>query len=466
MLVTGYMEETGTVTPEIQMKAEALINTGYQLLLTYEHTGGGFSWFGEPGDPYLTVTALGLMEFSDMAEVFPIDPDLIPRTRDWLVSKQQADGSWVGDISEFFSFQTSTLRNSAFVVWALATSGATGGAVDKGVGYIVSELSKGGADAYTLATAANALAMAAPNNPMTSKVLADLDAMKKVDGDFIYWDTGGTQTSFYGYGDSASIEATALVTHAMLAAGSYKPDVDGAIKFLLSKKDENGNFGSTQSTIWTLRTLILAAKKGGEGAVGAVAINVDGAPQAELVLSPDQWDVMQTVDLATLATTGAHTVGISFAGEGKMSYNLVATHHIPWAVAGEDPLGPLSIDVAYDKTSIAVNDTVMATVTVQNNTAAALNMVLVTLGIPPGFVVEPEGLQPYIEDGLLSKYETTGNQLTLYVFELTPNVTETISYRLRATMPVKASDGGAEAWPYYEPEQKTTAASTLIEATE
>lgn len=460
------MEETGTVTPEIQLKAEGLINAGYQLLLTYEHTGGGFSWFGEPGDPYLTVTALGLMEFSDMAQVFPVDPNVISRTRDWLLSKQEGDGSWEGDISEFFSFQASTLRNSAFVVWSLATSGATGAAVDKGVNYIVSKLSAESPDAYTLATAANALAMAAPNNPATAKILSDLEAMKKVDGDFVYWDTGGTQTAFYGYGDSASIEATALVTHAMLVAGVYKSSVDGAIKYLLSKKDQNGNFGSTQSTIWTLRTLIVAAKKGGEGAVGAVAIDVNGAPQAELVLTPDQWDVMQTVDMATLATTGTHTVGLSFAGQGKMSYNLVALHHVPWAVAGEDPPGPLTIDVAYDKTSIAVNDTVEATLTVQNNTAATLNMVLVTLGLPPGFVVETDDLTPYMESGLLNKYEITGKQLTLYVFELTPNAVETITYRLRATMPVKASDGGAEAWPYYEPDQVTTASSTQIEATE
>jgi hypothetical protein len=460
------MQETGQTTPEVQLKAEALINTGYQLLLTYEHTGGGFSWFGEPGDPYLTVTALGLMEFSDMAEVFPIDPNLIPRTRDWLIGKQEADGSWKGDISEFFSFQTSTLRNSAFVVWSLATSGATGAAVDKGVSYLVSELDKGEADAYTLATAANALAMAAPNHPATAKVLATLDGMKKTEGDFVYWDTGGTQTSFYGYGDSAAIEATALVTHAMLMSGGYKPSVDGAIKFLLSKKDANGNFGSTQSTIWTLRTLIVAASKGGEGAVGVATVLVDGQQQAEVQLFADQWDVMQTVDLANLATTGDHKVSLSFAGTGKMSYNLVAKHNVPWAMADPEPPGPLSIAVSYDKTTIEVNDTVAATMVVTNNTEATLNMVLVTLGIPPGFVVETGDLAPYIEQGVLTKFETTAKQLTLYIFELAPLAQQELTYRLRATMPVKASDGGAAAYPYYEPDKRTTAESTQLEATD
>jgi hypothetical protein len=466
VLVTRYMNETGQTTPEIQLKAEGLISAGYQLLLTYEHDGGGFSWFGEPGDPYLTVTALGVMEFSDMAEVYPIDPALLPRTVDWLVGKQQADGSWLGDISEFFSFQSSTLRNTAFVVWALATSGYTGAALDKGVAYVAAELSLTDTDAYTLATAANALAMAAPQHPKAQAVLDKLDAMKKADGDFYYWDSDGTQTSFYGYGDSAAIETTALVTHALLQSGGYKATVDGAVAWLLSKKDANGNFGSTQSTIWTLRALIAAALNGGEGAVGELVVSLDGAPQATLPLLSSQWDVMQTVDLSTGATPGAHEVTLAFTGEGKVSYNLVASHHLPWDVAGPPEPGPVEVSVAYDKTTLEVNETVKSTVSVKNNTGAKLNMVLVTLGVPPGFVVESDDFASYIAQGVLQKVETTAKQTTLYIFEMEPLSTQVFEYRLRATMPVKASDGGATAYPYYEPEKKTESEPTTLEVTE
>src|SRR5690606_33393557 len=35
VLVTHYMEQTGQVTPEIQLKAESLISAGYQRLLTF-----------------------------------------------------------------------------------------------------------------------------------------------------------------------------------------------------------------------------------------------------------------------------------------------------------------------------------------------------------------------------------------------------------------------------------------------
>jgi hypothetical protein len=40
-------------------------------------------------------------------------------------------GSWKGDQSEFFTFQTSLVRNTAFVVWALASAGYTPGVVPR-----------------------------------------------------------------------------------------------------------------------------------------------------------------------------------------------------------------------------------------------------------------------------------------------------------------------------------------------
>ena len=40
-----------------------------------------------------------------------------------------------------------------------------------------------------------------------------------------------------------------------------------------------------------------------------------------------------------------------------------------------------------------------------------------------------------------------------------------IQYRLRATMPVTADDGGSEVHPYYEPQAKTHAASRKLTVT-
>ncbi len=464
VLVTRYMTQTGQITPAIQAKAESLISAGYQRLLTFEHKGGGFSWFGEQDPaPYLSVTAFGLMEFADMAKVQPVDPAMVQRTVSWLVGQQQADGSWKGDQSEFFTFKTSTLRNTAFTLWALADNNYTGPEMQKALSYVKSELGTDD-DPYTLGLVANAFAKAAPADPALTSVLSQLDQKKHVDGDKVYWDSAGTQTNFYGGGNDAAVTATALVAHAMLQTGSYKSDVDGALTYLTSSKDPQGNFGSTQATVWTLRTLLLAAEKGTEGAVGSLQVDVDGTPFSTLSLTADKSDVMTTVDMKSFATTGSHQVKLSFVGTGKVSYNLVAKHNLTWADAPPDPSGPLSISISYDKTSLAVDDTVLATVQVVNNTSSIQNMVIATLGIPPGFAVLTEDLDAYKQNKQLSSYELTGKQLDLYLSALQPGSTTTFKYRLRATMPVKASDGGAKVYLYYQPDQKASAPETVLSA--
>ena len=66
---------------------------------------------------------------------------------------------------------------------------------------------------------------------------------------------------------------------------------------------------------------------------------------------------MTTVDLSTLATTGKHDVTLTFVGTGKVSYNLVAQHHVPWASAPGTPGGPLSVSATYDKTILVLDET-------------------------------------------------------------------------------------------------------------
>jgi uncharacterized protein YfaS (alpha-2-macroglobulin family) len=467
VLVTAYLKQTKQLKPEIQLKAESLMSAGYQRLLTFEHAGGGYSWFGEQDPaPYLSVTAFGLMEFADMAKVQTVDDVMIARTRDWLLRQQLADGSWQGDRSEFFTFQTSLVRNTAFVVWALASACYTGPELSRGLAYVQKNLETEKLDAYSLGIIANAYQSAAPNDATASKVMNMLLALEKVNGDKVSWDSGGTQTCFYGGGSDADTSATALATHALLLAGGNKDIVDKALAYLAGTRDSMGNFGSTQATIWTLRALLLAASKGTDGAVGSLDIAVDGTPFTALTLTADQADVMTTVDLATLATTGDHDVTMTFAGTGKVSYNLVAQYNVPWANAPVTPGGPLSLSVSYDKTQLVLDESATATVVVTNNTANKQNMIMVTVGLPPGFQVATEDLDQYKASGVLSAYEMTGKQLMLYLSSLPASGTQTFKYRLQATMPVTASDGGSEVYLYYQPKQRSSASAVTLQVAE
>jgi alpha-2-macroglobulin-like protein len=465
VLVTRYMQQTKQTTPEIALKAESLISAGYQRLLTFEHHTGGFSWFGDQ-DPKadISVTAFGLMEFGDMAKVQEVDDAMVARTQSWLVAQQTADGSWPGGMTEFFSFQTSAVRNTAFVVWALAQSGYSGPALQSGLDYVRKQISSKD-DAYTVALVANAFAAVAPNDSELSTLFDQLQAQKHDQNGKTYWDSGATQTNFYGGGQDSAVATTALVAHAYLTANQAPALIKGALDYLTSAKDANGNFGSTQASVWALKTLLLSALKGTDGAVGKLDVSVDGQAFGSLTLEKDQWDVVTRMDMSQLASSGSHSVALSFAGSGEVSYNLVGGYNVPWAAMPLPAAGPLALSVSYDRTSLAVNDTVRATVKIGNLTSASQNMLLVTLGLPPGFDLLSEDLDNYIANGQLSRYEQTGKQIILYVTALPAKSNLAFSYRLRANMPVNAADGGARVQLYYQPNQQAQAASTLLVAT-
>jgi hypothetical protein len=197
--------------------------------------------------------------------------------------------------------------------------------------------------------------------------------------------------------------------------------------------------------------------------VGTFTVDVDGQAYGTLALTPDQADVMTTIDLGAAATPGVHQVTLHFAGTGKVSYNLVARHNLPWPMVVPPASAPLGVSIAYDKTRLALDDTATATVTVRNLTRNKQDMVMVTVGVPPGFQVATQDLDAYKAQKRLSQWELTGKQLILYVTSLNASASQAFKYRLRALMPVRAVDGGAEAYLYYQPEQRASAAATTIE---
>ena len=76
VLALEYLRRTNKTIPAVEVKARQYIHLGYQRLLSFEVSGGGFDWFGDP-PANTTLTAYGLMEFLDMAAVHDVDADLI-----------------------------------------------------------------------------------------------------------------------------------------------------------------------------------------------------------------------------------------------------------------------------------------------------------------------------------------------------------------------------------------------------
>ena len=467
VLALDYMKRTKKLTPEVHAKAEGYIANGYQRLLTFEVPGGGFSWFGQaPANKILT--AYGLMEFSDMSKVYDVDPKVIARTSEWLAAQQQDDGSWKPDtyfINEGATnrYNTDVLRITAYLAWSLADTGYHGAAVNKARAYIASHLD-GHPDAYTLAVLANFAIEDNKDRDLTARIFQLLLDARTETADHVSWST--TETSVYSTGTNASVETTGLAAQALLKWGQSPAITRKALAYLASTKQASGNWGSTQATIMALRALVLASESNGSDVHGTADILLNGKLVQSLQLTPDNNDLFHQFVLAGISAQ-SNAVEVRFTGTGSLAYQVAGSYFLPWEQHA--PTEILSIAVAYDRTQLATNDIATATATIRNNTDKTANMVMLDLGIPPGFDLLSEDLQAYQEKsasspaGRLEKFSQTATQAILYFNSLGPNQTVTLTFRLHAKYPIHAHTFESRVYEYYNPDIHATAAPAQFE---
>jgi uncharacterized protein YfaS (alpha-2-macroglobulin family) len=125
--------------------------------------------------------------------------------------------------------------------------------------------------------------------------------------------------------------------------------------------------------------------------------------------------------------------------------------------------------VTYDRTHLAQDDVATATATVKNNLPKAANMVMVDLGIPPGFDLLSEDLQTYVEksasvkSGRLEKFSLTATQAILYFDSIAPGDSIALHFRLRAKYPIRARTFQSRVYEYYDPEVSSIARPVQLE---
>jgi uncharacterized protein YfaS (alpha-2-macroglobulin family) len=468
VLALDYMKRTKKITPEVHAKAEGYIANGYQRLLTFEVPGGGFSWFGNvPANKILT--AYGLMEFSDMGKVYDIDPRVIERTQQWLANQQQADGSWSPD-TQFINegatnrFNSDILRITAYLAWSLSNTGYKGPAVEKAKQYVLSHMSAK-ADAYTLAVIANFAIEYSRDRDFTRQAMQLLLDARTEMGDFVSWNA--EETGVYSRGESAAIETSGLAAQALLKWGQDGGTTRKALNYITSKKDATGAWGSTQATIMALRAVLLASEIGTSDVRGSVEVSLNGTTVETLKLTGENNDLLHQFVFKNVNASDLNSVRIHFSGTGGLAYQIAGSYFVPWEASPEKQA--LSIDVAYDRTKLAENDIATATATVKSNLDGTARMVMVDLGIPPGFDLLSEDLQDFQQQsadratGRLEKFSLTATQAILYFNALGPHETVELKFRLRAKYPIRAKTFASRVYEYYDPAVTASAQPVQLE---
>jgi uncharacterized protein YfaS (alpha-2-macroglobulin family) len=462
VLALDYMKRTKKLTPEIHAKAEGFVATGYQRLLTFEVPGGGFSWFGNaPANKILT--AYGLMEFHDMAKVYDVDPQVIARTSDWLVRQQQPDGSWRPD-TQFINegatnrFNADVVRITAYIAWALESADYKGPAIEKARQFVEKHLD-GKMDSYTLAVVANFAVENGKDSEFARRALEMLRDAATEKGDFVWW--SADETSVYATGDSAAIETTGLAVQAFLKAGGYTDVVRKSLSWIASKKNGDGSWGTTQATIMALRALLRASEQSGSDARGTAEVLLDGKKVASLEINKENNDLFHQFVLPQTNADRDNEIEIRFSGKGGLAYQIAGRYFVPWQQATTREA--LAIEVKYDRTRLVQDEIVTGTAKIRNNLDKTAKMVMVDLGIPPGFELLSEDLQKMVEksagekSGRLEKFSMTATQAILYFDSIAPRDSFEVRYRLRAKYPIHAQGFASRVYEYYDPNVNATA---------
>ncbi|MGA2435882.1 MAG: hypothetical protein ABSG25_11410 [Bryobacteraceae bacterium] len=381
----------------------------------------------------------------------------------------QPHGSWKPDgyfINEGATnrYNSDLLRITAYIAWSLENTGYQGPAVEKARQFIGTNMS-GHVDAYTLAVVANFTANYRKDRDFTRQAIELLLDARTEQGEEAWWNSA--ETGVYATGASAAIETTGLALQALLKWGEAPGVARKALNYITARKGASGTWGTTQATIMALRALLLATEKGSADAQGTVEVSINGKPVETLKLTEDNNELFHQFVFKDIAANGANSVGIRFTGQGGIAYQVVGRYFERWTDRPENE--PLSIAVAYDRTHLAQDDIATATATIKSNLAKTANMVMVDLGIPPGFDPLSEDLQSYQEQtagkkgGRLEKFSLTATQAILYFDSIAPGSTVTLPFRLRAKYPIRARTLQSRVYEYYDPDVNSTARPVELE---
>jgi len=108
-----------------------------------------------------------------------------------------------------------------------------------------------------------------------------------------------------------------------------------------------------------------------------------------------------------------------------MAYQIAKRCFVPWQ--DNEASQPLAIVVKYDRTRLAQDQIVTGTTAIHNNLDKTAKMVMVDLGIPPGFDLHCLDLREMVErtvgktSGRLEKFSMTATQAILYVDSIAPH---------------------------------------------
>ncbi|MGN1298781.1 MAG: alpha-2-macroglobulin family protein [Candidatus Scatovivens sp.] len=453
ILVLKYLEDK-QIDNELKQKALQYIETGYQKLLTYEVSKekGGYSLYGHsPAE--VVLTSYGLMEMTDLSKVYDVEEKVIENMKEYVFSKQKANGSF--DIKNGYTHgivdKTDELTLNAYVTWTLSECFPEDERLEKSIEYLESKLDKV-TDNYTLALIANVFANT--KNKKTNNVINKLVKDINISSEGYSYMNSNVRDYYGTYGNYQNLQTTALTSLALTKANSNSKTNLELIKYIISRKDVYGTWGTTQGTILSLKALI---EYEGKTTVGEQNIKVElNGEEKTIKVEKNNLDIYEEI-FNNIEKENKLTMSLE---KGKMYYEIIQEYYIDYS---EYDMSENKLQVEYTiNIESKVNDTLKQNIKISNTSGQYMENCMLEINIPQGCSVKEEALSKLETKGEIEKYEYSYGKIYLYIREFDENKFIDLNIEYKADYPAQITGGSIRVYDYYNPDIQAIAMPITI----
>lgn len=454
ILALQYLKQSGLINPDMEKRALAYLQSGYQKLTAYEIKGGGFEWFGHP-PAHEGLTAYGLLQFHEMKKVFePVDEKMVQRTRDWLLSKRDGKGRFKQSQGKYGFSGASDEVTNAYITYVLSETGTKDILQEYTRAFAEANRSR---DMYHMALMANAAYNLEKLDDYNSLVAIFKEQIQSKEFDNLKIDHSIVRSG----GKSLQTETISLWTIALMKAPS--PDLElvrDCIQKILSGRSY-GQFGSTQATALALKALTEYATMVRTTAEdGEIQIFSNGQMTGKLSYEKEARGKLEMKNFLG-QSDGEQTLRIHFAETNEpLPYSVDILWYTKKPPSSD--LCNVALSTSLSSSSVKLNETVRLTVSLKNKRDAALPMTVAVIGIPAGLSAQPWQLKELQEKGTFDFYEIMEGNLVIYYRELAPNGNYSVNLDLKAEIPGTYTGAASSAYLYYTNEYKHWVQGNLI----
>ncbi|XP_036379385.1 alpha-2-macroglobulin-like [Megalops cyprinoides] len=417
IFILRYLESTGQLTPEIRAKAVTFLESGYQRELNYKHRDGSYSAFGQSdpsGNTWLT--AFVMKSFGGARPYIFIDPEHIASAKTWLSLQQQEDGC-IRSVGKLFHNEmkggvSDEVMLTAYVTAALLELDRN--VTDPMVRRSLSCLKLASDQLNSIyATALFSYTFSlAGDHDMKMRLIGQLDRVAKTTGDGRHWEHAEASGI-----DSLSVEMTSYVLLALLTGPpltgfdlSYSSTI---VRWLAQQQNPYGGFSSTQDTVVALQALTLyGAATFSPGGASTVTVASTGSYKQQF--SVDQHNRLLYQEEQLQEVPGVYS--IKAEGESCVFVQIALSYNIP---PPPDSSSFTITATAAGNCSSTRRPSLVVTVAVRyNGRREETNMVIISVRLLSGFLLDKSSLTPLQADPAVKRVEEEEGHVIIYLDEL------------------------------------------------